>query len=106
MAAVAPPVAPDCGNEQPPVCLSNANSTCPREWIESLAQHLTQTLGFQASINRPFKGGYIIRSHANEIPWIQLEFSRDPFLSNRQKSNKLLEALKKWGAQVLTKRVS
>jgi hypothetical protein len=70
-----------------------------------LAQYLTQSLGFHVSINQPFKGGYIIRSHANEIPWIQLEFSRAPFLSNRQKSNKLLDALKKWVAQVLTKGV-
>jgi formiminoglutamase len=105
MAAVAPPVAPDSGMERPPVCLSNAGSTCPQECIETLAQHLTQSLGFQVSINQPFKGGYIILSHANEIPWIQLEFSRAPFLSNRQKSSKLLDALKKWVAQVLTKGV-
>ena len=103
MAAFAPPVAPDSGKERPPVCLSNADSTCSREWIDSLAQHLSQSLGLQVSINQPFKGGYIIRSHAGEIPWIQLEFSRAAFLSNRQKSSNLLEALIKWGAQVLTK---
>jgi N-formylglutamate amidohydrolase len=106
MAAVAPPVAPDRGRERPPVCISDADSTCPREWIETLAQHLTRSLGFQVSINQPFKGGYIIRSHANEMPWIQLEFSRAPFLSDRQKSNKLLDALKEWVYQVLMKEVS
>jgi len=105
MAAVAPPVAPDCGKERPPVCLSNAESTCPQEWIETLAQYLTRSLGFQVNINQPFKGGYIIRSHASEIPWIQLEFSRAPFLSDKQKSRKLLDALMKWVAQVLMKRV-
>jgi N-formylglutamate amidohydrolase len=101
MASVAPPVAPDSGKERPPVCLSNAGSTCPQEWIETLAQHLTKSLGFLVSINQPFKGGYIIRSHVNEIPWIQLEFSRATFLSDEQKSRKLFDALKKWVTQVL-----
>ena len=101
MAAVAPPVAPDRGKERPPACLSNADSTCSREWIESLAQHLTHSMGFQVSINQPFKGGYIIRSHANEIPWIQIEFSRAAFLSDEQKSRRLHDALKKWVTQVL-----
>jgi formiminoglutamase len=102
MAAVAPPVSPDSGKERPPVCFSNAESSCPQEWIEFLAQCLSQFLGLPVSVNNPFKGGYIIRSHANEIPWIQLEFSRAPFSSNRQKSSRLLDALKKWVAQVLT----
>jgi N-formylglutamate amidohydrolase len=100
MAAIAPPVALDRGRERPPFCLSNADSACPREWIETLAQHLTQALGFRVSINQPFKGGYIIRSHANEIPWIQIKFSRAPFLSNSQKSRRLLDALNKWVAEV------
>jgi N-formylglutamate amidohydrolase len=101
MAAVAPPVAPDRGKRRPPVCLSNADSTCPTDWIDTLAQYLNQSLGFQVSINEPFKGGYIIRSHADEIPWIQIEFSRAAFLSDEQKSRGLHDALKKWVAQVL-----
>jgi N-formylglutamate amidohydrolase len=105
MAAVAPPVASDSGKERPPICLSNADSACPQDWIASLAQYLTLSLSFQVSINQPFKGGYIIRSHANEIPWIQLEFSRAPFLSDRQKSSRLLNALQKWVAQILMKGV-
>lgn len=96
MAAVAPPVAPDSGEERPPVCLSNAESTCPQEWIESLARCLSLSLDLPVSINQPFKGGHIIRSHANEIPWIQLEYSRAPFLSNKQKSTCLLRALGEW----------
>jgi N-formylglutamate deformylase len=100
MAAVAPPVAPDRGKERPPVCLSNAESTCPQEWIESLAQLLSQSLGLPVAINQPFKGGHIIRSHANEIPWIQLEYSRAPFLENKQKSAKLLQVLKNWEKQL------
>ena len=101
MAAVAPPVAPDSGKERPPVCLSNAESTCPQEWIESLAQYLFQSLGLPVSINHPFKGGHIIRSHANKIPWIQLEYSRAPFDRNKQKSTQLLRALKEWLTQLL-----
>lgn len=96
MANVAPPIAPDSGKERPPVCLSNAESSCPQEWIEFLAQFLSQSLGLPVSINNPFKGGHIIRSHSKEIPWIQLEYSRAPFLSEEQKSTKLLQALKAW----------
>lgn len=100
MAAVAPPVAPDSGKERPPVCLSNAEDTCPYEWLESLARLLSQSLDLPISINNPFKGGYIIRSHAIEIPWIQLEYSRATFLSDKQKSTHLLRALKDWLTQL------
>ena len=100
MAAVGPPVAPDSGKERPPICLSHAEHTCPDEWIESLAQCLSQSLDFPVSINEPFKGGHIIRSHAKEIPWIQIEYSRAPFISNKLKSACLLKALKEWLAQV------
>ena len=96
MAAFAPPVAPDSGAERPPVCLSNAEFTCPQEWIESLARCLSLSLDLPVSINKPFKGGHIIRSHANEIPWIQLEYSRAPFCSNKHKSASLLRALEEW----------
>jgi hypothetical protein len=37
-----------------------------------------------------------VRSHANEGPWLQLEFSRAPFLTLEEKSEKLLAALKEW----------
>ena len=101
MAAVAPPVAPDKGKERPPVCLSNAEWTCPQEWIESLSLHLSSSLGYDVSINQPFMGGHIIRTHAHEIPWIQIEYSRALFLNNEQKSTKLLQALKDWLSHLL-----
>jgi formiminoglutamase len=100
MAAVGPPVASDSGKKRPYVCISNAESSCPQEWIESLARHVSRYLGFPVSINIPFKGGYIIRSHSKEVPWIQLEYSRAPFLSEEQKSTKLLQALIGWVAQL------
>jgi N-formylglutamate deformylase len=96
MAAFGPPVGPDSGKERPPVCISNAGFTCPDSWIQSLAESLEHSLSFPVSINTPFQGGYIVRSHAAEIPWIQVEFSRADFLPNSEKSLRFLDALRKW----------
>ena len=96
MAAQGPPVGPDTGEERPAICISNADGTCPEEWITSLADCLKKVFDKDVSINHPFKGGYIIRSHAKELPWIQLELSRAPFFSNKEKSRRIREALKDW----------
>ena len=96
MAAFGPPVGPDSGKARPPVCISNAGFTCPDSWLQSLAESMEQFLSFPVSINTPFQGGYIVRSHAVEIPWIQVEFSRAHFLPNPEKSVLFLEALNKW----------
>lgn len=96
MAAKGPPVGPDSGIERPYICLSNGNGTCTREWIESMEACMEKTFCSKVSINYPFKGGYIIHSHANELPWIQLEISRAPFSSNGEKSRRLFEALAQW----------
>jgi N-formylglutamate amidohydrolase len=96
MAAKAPPVAPDPGMERPVVCLSNAGFTCPRDWIDSLAESFEFVFEKEVRINDPFRGGYIIRSHAKELPWVQLEISRAPFLSNEEKNQRVLEALTRW----------
>lgn len=96
MAAQGPPVAPDKGKERPAICISNANCTCPKEWITSLADCLKQVFEREVLINHPFKGGYIVRSHAIELPWMQLELSRAPSFSNEEKNFRVLEALKNW----------
>ena len=96
MAAHGPPVSPDAGRERPAICISNAAGTCPKKWITSLAVSFKKVFEKDVSINRPFKGGYIIRSHARELPWIQLELSRAPFFSKEEKSARVLEALKGW----------
>jgi formiminoglutamase len=97
MAAVGPPVGPDAGSKRPRVCLSNADGgTCPQEWLLSLAVCFRETFGDDVFINAPFKGGYITRSHAKEIPWIQIELSREPFLDNEEKSRRVLQAIKAW----------
>jgi formiminoglutamase len=96
MAAVGPPVGPDPGEKRPRVCLSNADGSCPRDWIKSLSEVLEEAFGGEIALNHPFKGGYIIRAHGNELPWIQLEFSREDFLGLEEKGGRLLQALAKW----------
>ena len=98
MAAVGPPVASDAGNQRPLLCLSNAERTCPESWLSRLAECLENSFQAQVSINSPFKGGHIIRSHAHELPWVQVELSRAPFLSIAQKRSYLLKGLSDWCA--------
>jgi len=97
MATVGPPVGRDAGSKRPRVCLSNGDgSTCPQEWILSLSECFSEVFGEHVSINEPFKGGYITRSHAKEIPYIQIELSREPFFDNQEKGRQVFEAVKKW----------
>ena len=96
MSAIAPPVSPDPGQNRPKVCLSNANTTCPQPWLDLLAGYLAEELEVEVSKNDPFKGGHIIRTHSKEIPWIQLELSRAPFLSLDAIRSRILEALRRF----------
>jgi N-formylglutamate amidohydrolase len=93
MAAIAPPVAPDPGARRPVACVSNADSTCPPEWLEALAVRLEAALDAPVGRNTPFRGGYITRKHAVELPWIQLELARGGPLSPARKRAAVLEAL-------------
>ncbi len=101
MAEIGPPVGPDTGIIRPRVCLSNGDGTCPKGWIESLATCVADAFETDISINHPFKGGYIIRSHAKEMPWVQLELSREGFLSDEEKSERVFRALKMWCEKML-----
>lgn len=96
MAVVGPPTGPDPGKERPLICLSNADHTCPDTWLTSLAAELETTFQARVSINAPFRGGHIIRSHCTELPWIQIEFARTGTPASLEKRNRLLEALKAW----------
>jgi N-formylglutamate amidohydrolase len=96
MAVVGPPVGPDSGKRRPSVCLSNGEETCQRKWLASLAGIIEDVLGVHVAINRPFKGGHIIRRHAVKLPWLQLELSRAPFYTYREKSLRILESLERW----------
>ncbi|MDE0392667.1 MAG: N-formylglutamate amidohydrolase [Rhodospirillales bacterium] len=85
MAAKGPPVGPDSGQERPWICLGYGEGTCPTSWIEALRDCFVERIGPRVTINEPFSGGYITRHHAADMPWLQLEMSRAPFLSNAEK---------------------
>ncbi len=94
MAAKAPPVGPDPGAERPPICLSDGGSvTCPPELFDRLTGALEHAFGVPVSRNVPFRGGYIVRSHARELPWVQLELSRAGFATITEKRAAVLAAL-------------
>jgi N-formylglutamate amidohydrolase len=75
--------------------------TCPEEWLCSLAASLEQTLELEVRLNDPFPGGYITRTYAALMPWVQLELSRAPFLSETQKRERVLEALQRFRFRLL-----
>jgi formiminoglutamase len=96
MAAVGPPVGPDPGVERPQVCLGNGAGTCPADWLERLADCFRARFPGGVTVNTPFSGGYVIRGHAGELPWVQIELSRGPFASDAQKADRVREALTCW----------
>jgi N-formylglutamate amidohydrolase len=96
MAAKAPPIARDPGANRPILCISNGGSTCPENWINGMAACFEEVFKEKVHINTPFKGGHIIRTHAAELPWVQLELSRAPFASLQEKSRLVLESLRRW----------
>jgi formiminoglutamase len=96
MAAKGPPIGPGAGIERPHVCLSNADGTCPDAWIRSMAACFERAFGEPPAINDPFRGGWVVRSHARELPWIQVELSRAMFFSNDEKRRRVLAALEAW----------
>jgi formiminoglutamase len=95
MAATAPPVGPDPGAERPAICLSDGDgATCPADLFGRLARALERSFEAPVSRNVPFAGGYTVRAHAHELPWVQLELSRAPFASFEQKRERVLAALR------------
>lgn len=96
MAAVGPPVGPDPGRERPWVCVSNADGTCPQQWVDTLREGFQQQLDGPVKVNDPFRGGYITRSHSSEMPWVQIELSRAQYLPYDAKREVVLAALEHW----------
>ena len=101
MAATGPPVGPDAGAARPRACISNDDRTCPSEWMTALQKLLARRLDGPVTINTPFRGGYIIRTHAAEMPWLQIELSRAPFMSNEQKRQAVLGTLRDLCTQIV-----
>jgi formiminoglutamase len=100
MAAVGPPISPDPGEERPHVCLGNGDRdgsgnglTLPKGWTGHLLGSFRTAFGAAVTTNRPFSGGYITRYHGRERPWVQVELSRAPFMSNEEKRLSVLRAL-------------
>ena len=70
--------------------------TLPEEWLLKLAGCLRETFGTAPSLNDPFRGGHIVRSHAGELPWVQIEVSRAPTHSLPEKRERVLEAFRRF----------
>ena len=96
MAAFAPPIATDRGKKRPAACVSNANAACDTSLMLLFAEILEDLIQQKVAVNNPFMGGYIIRKHSVEIPWLQIEFSRSPFMTNDEKRLALFETVIKW----------
>lgn len=96
MAEIAPPVSPDPGQKRPSVCLSNADGAFPIDWLKIMGDCFQHSFRAKVSLNRPFKGGYIIQSHASEMPWVQVEISRTDHLDNEEKKKKFLDTIEKF----------
>lgn len=97
MAAEAPPVASDPGRRRPEVCLSDGGGqTLPAGWMDGLVEAFQDAFGVEPSVNDPFKGGYITRSHGGEMPWVQVELSRGGSMPVWRKRRAVQQALRAW----------
>jgi formiminoglutamase len=96
MAEIGPPVSPDSGQERPLICVSDADGTFPADWLKIIKDCFQQSFQVEVSLNRPFKGGHIIQSHASEIPWVQIEISRSEHVDNGNKKRKFLDSIEKF----------
>lgn len=101
MSTIGPPVGPDPGRKRPLVCVSNRDGTCPEAWIHGLANCFAGVFREKVAINTPFRGGYIIHSHASEMPWVQLEVSQTTSYPIAFKKNCVLEGLRRFCHTVL-----
>lgn len=94
MAAFGPPIGPDARQRRPHVCLGDGGgATLPDGWLTMLAQCFERVFGDQVAMNDPFRGGYITRYHGQQRPWVQLELSRAPFMTDENKRSGVLKAL-------------
>jgi len=97
MAEKAPPIAADAGTRRPRLCLGNAHhKSSPCAWIETLAELAARHVDPDVQINTPFAGGWITRSHGREMPWIQVEVSREPWVSWEEKGEAILELMQRF----------
>lgn len=95
MAAEAPPIGPNPGSKRPEVCLGDVRGqSFPESWTTIIQQCFQDAFaGFQVTLNEPFSGGYITRTHGREMPWIQVELSRSDFQPKPEIRQRVLRAL-------------
>lgn len=93
MAERTPPVGPRPGERRPRACLGNGGATLPGNWFRLLAEALERHLGARVALNHPFPGGFITRSRPGGLPWVQLELSREPWLTLADKAAAVRAAL-------------
>ncbi|WP_300673765.1 N-formylglutamate amidohydrolase [Desulfoluna sp.] len=92
MAEHAPPISDHPGTKRPRICLGNARHTAASQsWIETMADLAARFMDPDVQINTPFAGGWITRCHGREMPWIQIEVSREPWISWQAKGEALVE---------------
>lgn len=97
MAEYGPPLGPGHDRKRPWVCLGNTHhESCSKEWVELLAACFSPFFRRSVTVNRPFSGGWIIRFHGRQMPWIQLEISRDQSIPSDEKGVKVLAALEEF----------
>lgn len=102
MAAEAPPISPDAGTTRPEICLGNLHGrSFPETWTTILLQSFQDVFpSLEVTLNEPFAGGYITRTHATEIPWIQVEISRSQFLPLRELRQRVIVSTRRVIGQV------
>jgi N-formylglutamate amidohydrolase len=95
MAAAGPPIGPDPDAQRPEICLGNVhNRSFPEAWTTILQRSFQDAfVGYRVTLNVPFAGGYITRTHGREMPWVQLEVSRSQFLPNALVKQRIITAL-------------
>jgi len=86
MASVGPKYSSDQGRKRPHMCLGNVwGKTCSTFIINQISESFCRSFGFKSTdiqINEPFSGGYITQTYGvGSIPWIQVEISRDLYLT-------------------------
>ena len=100
MAAVGPPVGPDTGVVRPRACLGDGGGSLPAPWFDLLHECFVECFDAETTRNEPFGGGYITRTHRREMPWVQIELSRGPWIPNEEKRERVLASLRRFCARL------
>ena len=62
---------------------------------------LVEQFDGDVTVNRPFSGGYITRTHGKRNPWVQLELSRDETIPREEKRRRVLSALTRFCDEIV-----